>query len=362
MSAPCKHQSITPGCNVCAIAAKDPRYARLFFDAPPPRAPARAPDAAPCRHLGGATGELVACPSCKGAVQLKTFACAVHGSCTPAKRAPGTACCVGCGQYEPAPDYATSHSRAAPRSFPVRHCIYHVCPLSSGAAAWRRCCTMLAARAEMFTGRRIDAAADDQTTEPADVVREALPDFEVIEFANDPRLREALTLPVMLSRLDLADPEAAVFFGHAKGVTRPENKGVTCHPWAWLLHEILLDYWPLVEGSLSASPITGAFKKVGRGFAGSPSAWHYSGAFFWARAPALRGRRVERKWFGAESSPGAWFRPEEAGCLFHEGRVPALDLYSMSYFHNVLTEYQWWKQQHERERTGRDRQVLASPV
>jgi hypothetical protein len=55
----------------------------------------------PCQFRGAATGNMVSCPACKGSVQLKTFACSRHGSCTPVKKAPGTACCADCADYEP---------------------------------------------------------------------------------------------------------------------------------------------------------------------------------------------------------------------------------------------------------------------
>jgi len=47
----------------------------------------------PCAHLGGETGERVGCPTCKGRVQIKLMACAVHGKCTVGKALPGVASC-----------------------------------------------------------------------------------------------------------------------------------------------------------------------------------------------------------------------------------------------------------------------------
>jgi hypothetical protein len=55
----------------------------------------------PCRHLGPATGTTVACPPCAGRTQLKLSACAVHGSCLPQSRAPGSVSCP-CPAYDPA--------------------------------------------------------------------------------------------------------------------------------------------------------------------------------------------------------------------------------------------------------------------
>ena len=49
-----------------------------------------------CPHLGTPTGETVTCPTCRGHVELKVLACALHGRCTPSRAAPGVACCLTC--------------------------------------------------------------------------------------------------------------------------------------------------------------------------------------------------------------------------------------------------------------------------
>lgn len=56
------------------------------------------PAAVPCVHLGESTGETVGCPSCRGSVKLKLFACAIHGQCTTGKKVAGVACCP-CAEY-----------------------------------------------------------------------------------------------------------------------------------------------------------------------------------------------------------------------------------------------------------------------
>ncbi len=57
----------------------------------------------PCRHLGADTGGTVPCPSCRGTVRVKLFACGVHGTCTAAKSVAGHACCHTCPDYAPVP-------------------------------------------------------------------------------------------------------------------------------------------------------------------------------------------------------------------------------------------------------------------
>jgi hypothetical protein len=93
-----------PGCKVCWLALHDPDYRRLYLGegaGPPPGMRLAPPPArvGKCVHLGPATGETVACPSCRGRVELKLFACAVHGRATLARRVMGAACCAGCPDY-----------------------------------------------------------------------------------------------------------------------------------------------------------------------------------------------------------------------------------------------------------------------
>jgi hypothetical protein len=180
---------------------------------------------------------------------------------------------------------------------------------------------------------------------------------EYLTFANDPRLREVVTfVPLWERALAYRGEGDVTFYAHAKAVTRPFNAGVTCHPWASILYHVNLDYWPLVAESLKAHPVAGAFKKVGHGFGGSSSRWHYSGTFFWARnrdVAARDWRRVDQQWWGSESWVGVHFKPDEAACLFHQGVVPRLNLYSMAYLQKIVyPELRTWTLQNAKSRSA----------
>lgn len=85
-------------CAACAVFAVNPEAAAWSAGIGKRPAPKPRPTKplAGCVHFGAATGETITCPSCRGTVALKVFACAVHGTCTPGKQAEGVACCVGC--------------------------------------------------------------------------------------------------------------------------------------------------------------------------------------------------------------------------------------------------------------------------
>ena len=60
-----------------------------------------------CVHNLGVTDQSVRCGACRGVVNLKLFACGLHGLCTVRKKAPGYKCCApggGCDDYSAADD------------------------------------------------------------------------------------------------------------------------------------------------------------------------------------------------------------------------------------------------------------------
>lgn len=62
--------------------------------------PAARSQAAPCVHLGSEL-RLQDCPTCRGNVRVKVFACPLHGETTLAKPIEGLHCCDGCWDYDP---------------------------------------------------------------------------------------------------------------------------------------------------------------------------------------------------------------------------------------------------------------------
>lgn len=60
-----------------------------------------------CQHLLREAG-LVECPSCSGAVRLKTFGCQLHGRCTLGKQVDGLSCCATCHDFTARPSTAST--------------------------------------------------------------------------------------------------------------------------------------------------------------------------------------------------------------------------------------------------------------
>jgi hypothetical protein len=343
-------------CADCAVFEEQSRRALERYRARQAQPPRRAlPGRPDCRHLRPPTGETLPCLTCTSKT-AEAHGCALKGRCTKSLLVAGVECCRLC------PDYAAAA--------PPRDLAYYVAPVS-GNGVWQRNCAKLLRHWHLFTGRKVIAVAtggsvlrdDDRGVkrpcglDPPDAVRAMFAGggAEILEIENDPALREAKALVPVFERLESREPGRVLFFGHAKGVTRPVNAGVTVHPWADILYDSLLGHWPAVEEVLSRHPLAGSFKKVGHGFQGSASAWHYSGSFCWLRSADLFGRdwrRVDRRWWGSESYPGLHFSVAEAGVVFHEGRVPSLDLYSMDYLRGtVYPAWERWLHENAHRRT-----------
>lgn len=299
-----------------------------------------------CKHLGAANGELVRCPTCTGEVKLKLFHCAVHGQCTQAKIVDGVASCIQCADRADIVPFAIKGT--------IRNLIYHVAPFPRNGV-WQRNIGQLLRRIRAFNGRRVVAIVTGSNLDPAQDVRDLLSGHvhEFIEMPNNPRLGEVVTFKSLLSRVKTEDPAQITFYGHAKGVSRPVNEGVTVHRWTDIMYETCLDYIPLVEQALARYPVAGSFKKRCLGFAGSSSAWHYSGTFFWFRNAEIFKRNwevIDQQWGGVEAWPGVHFAPDEGESLFGGRPDEFMNLYDMNCLKTYQRDLEVWRAAHEKMR------------
>jgi hypothetical protein len=84
-------------CRLCWLYLNDPTYRALWDGGGPDAGRIR-----PCVHRGEVRREQQ-CPTCRGSVRLKVFACALHGECTIARALGGLACCATCPDYDAGP-------------------------------------------------------------------------------------------------------------------------------------------------------------------------------------------------------------------------------------------------------------------
>lgn len=237
-----------------------------------------------------------------------------------------------------------------------KHLLFHVMPVSH-KRIWQLDIAQVLTRKHLFNGQKLfaivrkDSRTHQQLDPPEDVisfVSRYVPDADFLIIDNDPDLREVASWlqlwPYLESSLDVTDDDV-VLWAHAKGVTRPVNEGVSVHPWAKMLYELLLDFPQTTDNLLLKHPIAGAFLKNGHGFDGSDSRWHYSGGMFWVRYEFAKNAwsNVDRVWWGTEAWPGVVFENGVAGTIFKRGFVPELNLYDADYLRNTMREYEEWK-------------------
>lgn len=243
--------------------------------------------------------------------------------------------CVNCTEYKAPPPPEGERF--------TRHLAYYVCPFH-GTGTWQRNLDRLIPRMGLFNGKRVVAVATGVGLDPPGAVEEYLSglNIEVVRVVNDPRhfgLREVVAWEPLWSRMP-GGPQDVTFFAHAKAVTRPWNPGVTCHTWASIMYETLLDYWPVVEGVLREKALAGPFKKVGFGFSDMPDCkWHYSGTFLWVRNAELFRRdwkAIPEVWYATEAFWGVLYDANEAGVVFHTAHQAKLNMYDQMYIKRVV--------------------------
>jgi SAM-dependent methyltransferase len=120
VAAPYCHAERDEACAICTRYYADPAFRVKIAEAtrklneprpkrrkPRPERPATPTKKnLPCANLGGPTGELVECKTCKGTVRLKVLECSARGKCTIEKPVDGVACCRTCTPeqgYRPKP-------------------------------------------------------------------------------------------------------------------------------------------------------------------------------------------------------------------------------------------------------------------
>lgn len=207
------------------------------------------------------------------------------------------------------------------------HLLYHVYPLRANDV-WRRNLAQLRQRLHAFNGRRLVAVAQDGATASLREVRDELPGCELIPLDNDPRIgSDAQGLARLLPMVRSIAPNEAIFFAHAKGVSRQTDpaRSQGIEYWRNALYHCLLDDLPAVRAALLQRPCVGACKMVHGPDHRWPTGlrwgtWHYAGTFWWVRSDALfsdpRWPFVAADRFGAESYLGGLFAPDQAASLY----------------------------------------------
>lgn len=214
-----------------------------------------------------------------------------------------------------------------------RNLIYHVAPFDNAMLDLNL--RMLARYQDVFNHKRvIHVAQGDGLLSVADFCARARRhglDLDLMDLRtspNDPVLCETPAFRnILLPAVSSLEEDEITFYGHAKGVTRPQQ--VECAKWTEFLYRYNLSDMAGVEKVLRKYACAGIFK-VSRPIAPVRVAWHYSGTFFWFKNSKLFSRdwqKIEMSRYGVESYPATQFASREACCLAYKLRYPYFDLY-----------------------------------
>lgn len=249
------------------------------------------------------------------------------------------------------------------------HIMYHIMPLSGDTEwVWRRHCDWLREVRHQFNGRLIvgivtPGEQDAWSYCPQDAVVEALSglDAEFIIAPNDTGNRknrkharqgkgEGVLFPQMLGKLQTSDPNQVAFYGHCKGVTRPQTPlGSPIHLWAEAMFETVFRNHNAAVNALDTHGICGSFRMPGGYRDGGPgigSNPFFSGTFFAMRLVDV----FVRNWqylpthYGCvEQWPRLNFEMQtQAACLFFDN---VTNLYDDAYWRSEVTPaFEQWKQ------------------
>lgn len=205
--------------------------------------------------------------------------------------------------------------------------IYHVYPARSNNV-WRLNVSRVAAKMALFSGSCVVAVAVDETTHDVDEVRKAFgwPNIEYIRVPNDPALREAATLPLLLDAVHSTDAAEATFFAHTKGNSTKDN-ALGAEFWRNAMYHALLDNVHVCRDLLLRHPCVGTHKMCWPGDGPSPfptrlavGNWMYAGTFWWFRNQDVFSRddwrQVPRDRYGAEAWLSTMFNVDDAATVF----------------------------------------------
>lgn len=220
--------------------------------------------------------------------------------------------------------------------------VYFIYPARHPDRVWEWNIAELLRRLHHFNGRRIITVASNGPgggleVDPPEAVVSAFAGHDV-EFRfviNDPKRGEAPHFLPAMREIASTDPSEAIFYAHAKGVSRRQQVD-ELRAWTAAMYHHNLDRIDEVCSLLRRWPCAGIAKSYGFPEAfligrtlktysegGRPwHAWHYAGTFWWARHDALFSRPdwedFEIYNYATEKYLANFFRSDEALCLAYD--------------------------------------------
>lgn len=250
----------------------------------------------------------------------------------------------------------------------VSHIMYHVMPVAGNTEwVWRRHCDWIRQVRENYNGRLIigvvtEGKNDTFKYHPPEAVKEALAGLEA-EFITAPNdtgtlkrkkkerqgIGEGVLFPKMLELLQTDNPNHVAFYGHCKGVTRPNSAiDSAVNLWAVAMFDTLFRNKDEAINALDNNGVCGPFRMPGGYRDGQPgigSKWFFSGTFFATRlvdAFNRNWRYLPTHYGCVEQWPRLNFdQRTQSSCLFFDN---VSNLYDEDYWRYTVTPaFEKWK-------------------
>lgn len=184
---------------------------------------------------------------------------------------------------------------------------------------WRKHVEYLRPVADQFERKIMGVAVGPGTADLSEVKQEFGPDWEYLEFANNPKLREVLTYREMIQLVESIDENEVTFCIHTKGAQDRTARQNHINWWIRAMYETVVYNWETVLSEFEQGfAIAGSFRRFGAHFR-TRYGWHYSGTFYAFRNAAAFSDGIpeyDERWWGTESWPGHHFSKIESTCLF----------------------------------------------
>lgn len=227
---------------------------------------------------------------------------------------------------------------------PTRHLMFHIYPLRGKEWNWHKHIERIREHRAKFNGKVVIGVGVDEQTATIEEVQRLFDGIHVDHWlrADNNKLAETLTHVEMLTLLQTDDPNAIIFRGHTKGVTKTED--AVEQKWADILWAVNIDL-ASVEDALASHLTCGAMRSQTPLVVEKPGDFFFAGSYYWMRAKEV----FERDWTWKERNrwiveyvPCHLFTFAESACIFHD-MVPSSVLNHGYFSQHVDTEWANWK-------------------
>jgi hypothetical protein len=168
----------------------------------------------------------------------------------------------------------------------IANLLYHICPFARGRQTWRYDIALLKQHAGWVNGKRIVSIVQGEGCDDADMVLAEFGDFRIdkVIVRLNADVWEMATFPAAIAEVASPAANEAMFYAHAKGVSRQGDELKAAMIWTQAMMVFLFGNREKVLEKLGRYAAVGSFKEA---YGQWGTDWHFSGTFFAIRNDRL---------------------------------------------------------------------------